>query len=76
MNTKILGEALQATARKRETEYHLKDALEIFEEVQNAPDMEKLWTSYQKKFSYAEDISWEMVMKSVRELYQMSQEKI
>lgn len=76
LNTKILGEALQATARKRETEYHLKDALEIFEEVQNAPDMEKLWTSYQKKFSYAEDISWEMVMKSVRELYQMSQEKI
>lgn len=34
LDTKVLGEALQATARKRETEYHLKDAQEIFDEVQ------------------------------------------
>ena len=31
LDTKVLGEALQATARKRETEYHLKDAQEIFD---------------------------------------------
>jgi len=72
LNTKILGEALQATARKRETEYHFKDAEEIFKEVQNDSYMEKLWKSYQKKFSYAADVSWEMVMDSVRELYHMS----
>lgn len=74
LNPRILREALQATAKKRETEYHLKDALEIFDEVQNDFGMEKLWNSYQKKFSYAADISWEMVMKSVRELFHMSQE--
>lgn len=72
LDTKVLGEALQATARKRETEYHLKDAQEIFDEVQNDLGMEKLWKSYQKKFSYAADISWETVMESVRELYCMS----
>lgn len=71
-DTKVLGEALQATARKRETEYHLKDAQEIFDEVQRDSDMEKLWKSYQKKFSYAADIPWETVMKSVRELYRIS----
>ena len=74
LDTNVLGEALQATARKRETEYHLKDAEEIFKEVQEDSGMEKLWKSYQKKFSYATDISWEMVMESVRELYHMSKE--
>ncbi len=74
LNTKVLGEALQATAKKRETEYHLKDAQEIFDEVQQDSNMERLWQSYQKKFSYAEDILWETVMESVRELYKMSRE--
>lgn len=72
LNGKVLGEALLATAKKRETEYHLNDAQEIFDEIQNDSNMQKLWKSYQKKFSYASDISWEMVMESVRELYRMS----
>lgn len=74
LDRKVLGEALQATAKKRETEYHLKDAQEIFDEVQRDSNMERLWKSYQKKFSYAADISWEMAMESVRELYHMSKE--
>lgn len=72
LNTGILEEALHATAKKRGTEYHLKDAQAIFDEVQNDFNMEKLWKSYQKKFSYASDISWEMVMDSVRELYHIT----
>lgn len=72
LNGKVLGEALLATAKKRETEYHLNDAQEIFDEIQNDSNMQKLWKSYQKKFSYASDISWEMVIESVRELYRMS----
>lgn len=51
-----------ATTKKRETEYHFKEAQEIFTEIQNDSNMEKLWEGYQKKFSYARDISWEMVM--------------
>lgn len=62
LNGKVLGEALLATAKKRETEYHLNDAQEIFDEIQNDSNMQKLWKSYQKKFSYASDISWEMAM--------------
>lgn len=72
LDTNVLGEALQATARKRGTEYHLKDAQEILNEVQNDSVMQKLWESYRKKFSYAADISWETVMKSATELYHMS----
>ena len=31
------------TAKKRETEYHLNDAQEIFDEIQNDSNMQKLW---------------------------------
>ena len=45
-DAQILGDALRATAKKRETERYLNDALEIFEEVQNDSGMQKLWSSY------------------------------
>lgn len=70
LDSKVLGEALQATAKKRESEKYLSDAV-VFDEVQNDFNMLKLWNAYQKKFSYAEDISWDMVMRSVKELYDM-----
>jgi len=69
LDFKILGEALLATAKKRETERYLNEAVEIFEEVQADANMQKLWTSYQKKFSYASDISWDKVMESTKALY-------
>ncbi len=71
LDSKVLGEALQATAKKRETEQHLENAVEIFEEIQTDLNMQKLWNSYQKKFSYASDIPWEQVMEAAKELYNM-----
>lgn len=67
-----MSEALQATAKKRATERYLAEAEETFAEVQEDMNMQKLWIAYQKKFSYASDLSWEMVM--VRKLYQMCEE--
>lgn len=69
LDSKVLGEALQATAKKRQTERYLGNAMEIFEEVQADANMQKLWNSYQKKFSYAVDISWETVMDSAKKMY-------
>lgn len=74
LDSKVLDEALHATAKKRETERYLIEAEEIFGEVQKDMNMQKFWVAYQKKFSYASDISWEMVMESVRELYRMCRE--
>ena len=70
LNAETLHNALNATAKKRGTEQHLQDAIEIFHEVESDTGMQKLWQAYQKKFSYASEISWEEVMKSARELYQ------
>lgn len=69
LDANVLGEALRATVKKRETERYLSNAVELFEEVQNDSNMLKLWNAYQKKFSYAEGISWDAVMSAVKELY-------
>ena len=36
-------------------------------------NMVKLWGAYQKKFSYALDVSWGTVLDSVRGLYRLVQ---
>lgn len=74
LNAQILHDALLATARKRETESHLTEAKEVFAEVENSPVMQQLWTSYRKKFSYAADLEWNIVMKAVRKLYSLAEE--
>ena len=69
-----LRAALIATAKKRGTEKHLADAPAAFDEVEADPNMEKLWRAYQKKFSYAADLSWHTVMESIRSLYELARE--
>ena len=74
LNAQILHDALLATARKRETEGHLTEAREVFAEVEDSPVMQQLWTAYRKKFSYAADLEWNIVMKAVRKLYSLAEE--
>lgn len=69
LNAIVLHDALSATAKKRRTEHHLKDAIDVFDEVENDTVIQKLWEAYRKKFFYASEISWEDVMTSVRALY-------
>ncbi len=38
-------------------------------EVENSPVMQKLWESYRRKFSYAADLEWSIIMGAVRSLY-------
>jgi hypothetical protein len=69
-----LHQALAATAHKRGTEKYLADATAVFDEVEHSSIMEKLWSAYRKKFSYAADLTWSTVMASVRRLYEIGQE--
>ena len=75
MNRQTLYDALLATAKKRGTERHLAEAAEVFEEVENSPVMQKLWESYRKKFSYAADLEWNIIMGAVRSLYALSEKE-
>ena len=71
LQKEVLWDALVATAKKRGTLEQIKsgDVREIFNEIESSPVMEKLWKTYQKNYSYAVDISWHVVMESVRNLY-------
>ena len=75
LDPQILHDALRATAHKRGTEQHLAEAAEVFEEVENSPVMQKLWESYRKKFSYAADLEWNIIMRAVRSLYALSEKE-
>ena len=68
-----LGAALMATARRRNTEKYLADAVDAFDEIETDENMVKLWGAYQKKFSYACDVPWNSIMTSVRGLYMLVQ---
>lgn len=71
LDHQVLHDAIIATAKKRGTGEKIAEAKEIFLDVKQSDEMQKLWKSYQKKFSYADDISWENVMESVDAVYVM-----
>lgn len=73
MNHSDLRAALLATARRRGTERYLADAPAVIDEVEADPNMEGLWRAYQRKFAYAADLSWHVVMDSVRSLYRLAE---
>ena len=64
-----------ATAKKRGTERHLAEAVDVLNEVESSPVMQKLWESYRRKFSYAADLEWNIIMGAVRSLYALSEKE-
>ena len=66
-----LRAALTATARKRGTEKYLTDAPVVLDEVEADVNMKRLWQAYQRKFSYAEELSWHTVTNTIRRLYEL-----
>ena len=75
LNRQTLYDALLATAKKRGTERHLAEAADVLNEVESSPVMQKLWESYRRKFSYAADLEWSIIMRAVRSLYALSEKE-
>lgn len=75
LNRQTLYDALLATAKKRGTERHLAEAVDVLNEVESSPVMQKLWESYRRKLSYAADLEWNIIMGAVRSLYALSEKK-
>ena len=64
----VLKSALAATAEKRGSTELLRNAEQVLGDICASRDMQALWDSYRKKFSYASDIAWEDINCSVRQL--------
>ena len=75
LNRQTLYDALLATAKKRGTERHLAEAVDVLNEVESSPVMQKLWESYRRKFSYAADLEWSIIMGAVRSLYALCEKE-
>lgn len=69
INMEQFKAAFLATSKKRNSVQLIADGNRILKEIENSEVMQGLWRSYQKKFSYAEDISWIMVMDSIKKLF-------
>ena len=78
LEKQVLWNALVATAKKRGTLEQIEsgEINEIFDEIESSPVMEKLWKTYQKNYSYSADIQWDVIMKSIRMLYEMISENM
>ena len=75
LNRQTLYDALLATAKKRGTERHLAEAVDVLNEVESSHVMQKLWESYRRKFSYAADLEWSIIMRAVRSLYALCEKE-
>jgi predicted nucleotidyltransferase component of viral defense system len=66
--------ALLSTVKKRGSEHLMTDVGAIFDDLENSSVMQKLWSLYQKKFAYAEGLSWTEVMSSVSALFEIGRD--
>jgi hypothetical protein len=60
--------ALQKTVEKRGTAKQISNMADAIQTVADSPIMIDLWQRYQKKYSYAADVTWEMVVGAVKGL--------
>lgn len=64
----VFKEALKATAVHRGSLEQIKDVTGIFEQIAKSEELKDMWNKYQKKFTYASNITFENVLKVLKKL--------
>lgn len=64
----LFKEALRATATHRGSMEKISDVNRIIEQISSNADLKDMWGKYQKKFIYAQDISYEMIIEAIRNI--------
>ncbi|MGL5383794.1 MAG: nucleotidyl transferase AbiEii/AbiGii toxin family protein [Culicoidibacterales bacterium] len=67
-DTMIFNEALLETAKHRDTNLLLNEAVSILEEIKLSDTLKNNWIKYQRQFQYARDISFEETVIAIMEL--------
>ena len=66
----VLKEAFERTVGKRGSDFLLQeDIRKSAAALSDGEEMRELWTRYQKKYTYAGDITWEDAVAAAKELY-------
>jgi predicted nucleotidyltransferase component of viral defense system len=66
----LLKEALSATVEHRGSTEKIADIDTILNTIAESDDLLGMWKKYQKKFTYAKDISYEDIIGVIRDLFQ------
>ena len=64
----IFRAAFKNTAEKRHTAQQMADMSDVISTIYKNPVMIDLWKRYQQKYSYAAEITWEMIIEAVKRL--------
>ncbi|MCK9348536.1 MAG: nucleotidyl transferase AbiEii/AbiGii toxin family protein [Sphaerochaeta sp.] len=64
----LFEEALSATANHRESKATLANKEAIFKNISESRDLHERWTKYQKKFPYAQNITYEAIISVLHSL--------
>jgi len=76
INIKTFNMAIHKTVSRRNTINQMADVKEIIRMIEMSSIMIDLWQRYQQKYSYASDIVWESVIKSIKVLNEESEHVI
>jgi predicted nucleotidyltransferase component of viral defense system len=68
----IFRAALEKTTAKRKTTEQISEADTIIARIAASKILTDLWSRYQKNYSYATDVTWEMAIRSLRNLASMN----
>lgn len=69
-----LRAAFAATCAKRGTNFSVQESDVILNEIRQSPEMQRLWQNYQRKYEYADEITWEAVMDAIYSIYHTAAE--
>ncbi|WP_373731222.1 nucleotidyl transferase AbiEii/AbiGii toxin family protein [Bacteroides heparinolyticus] len=67
---KLFQEALAATASHRGSTENIEDIKAILTLISGSEELQDMWAKYQKKFAYAQDITYEQIIKVLEQLMQ------
>ena len=64
----ILREALERTAKKRDSTHILADFPNILSGIRNSQELRTFWEKYQKNYDYAKDITFDDTCQTVENI--------
>ena len=70
-DTGVFKAALNKTVEKRGTSEQMADVRDVIQTITNSTILIDHWKRYQKKYSYAADVSWEMAIDALNKLAEM-----
>lgn len=64
----VFAKALNATAAHRGTAEQIADVPGILHNIEESPELRAMWDKYRRQFAYAQDITYEQIIETVRTL--------